>query len=261
MPIRSWLTIVHRRDRQPVDRRAQVLRSRPSTGHQAGRRTSAAESSGACAPPCAARSPAPRQSPRWCSPRSSTEQSTVAPHRPAAREPLAFFRYLGDEFRRGLTTGDQLGICFADQNQLPRRLLVDRLLALNCLATSLLASFAAHLIDRHARCHRDQNSPQIVPVANLRKSSLLGVTTESGKRFQRHVFFVGSAAGMDGQLPAGQSHQPLEIAFPQQPRCGVITGFELVELTANRPIIGQPVDRLHHCLHNPNEGINRPNCT
>ncbi len=233
MPIRTWLRNVHRRDNQPVHRGALVLSGHPALAAGVVMRPApsnrlefalhraqhAAQLRGNLLVGVALGLPE----------RDRLELGIVQ----CTQEPLAFFSYLGDEFGRGLVAGDLIGVRFRGQGSCRRWPASIGWLTIGSGTPSFLAILTTHLIDRHARCHRDQNPPQAFPVANLGKSSLLGPVTKSGKRRQRHIFFIDRAAGMVRQLPAGQSHQLLKIAFPQQPGRRVIAGFELVERTTN----------------------------
>src|SRR6516165_9606004 len=82
----------------------------------------------------------------------------------------------------------------------------------------------------------DQQPPQAVAVGQGGEAAGLGGAAEAVEGAEGDVLFVGGAAGLALELPAGQVDQPYEIALPQRLGGGGIAGLQLADPVGDRAI-------------------------
>jgi hypothetical protein len=91
-----------------------------------------------------------------------------------------------------------------------------------------------YVIDGLSGGHYDQQSPEIVAVRELGKSSVLDASTQAIEDAQGHVFFVGYTAWMAAKPLSTQSHKLREITLPELLGGKFIAGLDFIEPTADR---------------------------
>jgi hypothetical protein len=94
---------------------------------------------------------------------------------------------------------------------------------------SLPTGLMAYRIKCLADCDSGQQSPKVVPVAQLRELSPAGAIAEALEGAERHILLVEGTAAMGRQLRAGEPDQPLKVSIPEPLDIRTIAGLDPVE--------------------------------